>query len=118
MKAKKRGGAGKRHDTPIVTVGDLRKRLRALGNPWEPDPTLSDEAPLPVYPAGGDATTGGPGELAAGEKLEDVLMRLGAPPSNADLRNVWREAGLLREERRPKTAVSRKRSRPTARGEG
>ena len=28
--------------------------LAALGDPWQPDPTLSDDEPLPEYPTGGD----------------------------------------------------------------
>jgi hypothetical protein len=93
--SKKRDPGGKRDDTPLVTIGDLRKRLRARGTPWEPDPTLSDDEPIPQYPTGGDGTAGAPGELAADDNLDELLRKQGAPPANVELRKVWREAGLL-----------------------
>jgi len=107
---------GKRDDTPPVTIGDLRRRLRSLGNPWEPDPTLSDDQPIPRYPTGGDGTKRGPGELAPDENLDEVLKRQGAPQSNEELREVWREKGLLEKEPRSKAEPLQKRDRSSDRG--
>jgi len=36
------------------TYGDLRKLLAEMGDPWHPDPTKSDDEPLPEVPTGGD----------------------------------------------------------------
>jgi hypothetical protein len=109
-KTKKRDLGDKRDDTPLMTIGDLRKRLRSLGTPWEPDPMLSDDDPIPQYPTGGDGTAGAPGELAADEDLDELLTKQGAPPSNVELRKVWRKAKLLDKEPRSKRKLSNKRN--------
>jgi hypothetical protein len=110
-KASKRVPGRQSDDAPMVTIGDLRKRLRSLGNPWEPDPALSDDEPIPQYPTGGDEKARPPGELAADANLDELLSKLGAPPSNPDLREVWREEGLLGKGRRSNARPSSKRDR-------
>lgn len=82
---------------PPVTVGELRRRLAELGNPWQVDPTLSDDEPLPDPPRGGaEPEPDSPAALAAkvppGE-LRDVLAD--RPPANPYLRQRWAEEGLL-----------------------
>ena len=43
------------------TYGDLRKFLAEVGDPWHPDPTKSDDEPLPEVPTGGDGDGGDDG---------------------------------------------------------
>ncbi len=112
-KSKKRAASAEKDETPLVTIGDLRKRLSALGNPWEPDPTLSDDEPMPQYPTGGDGTMDAPGLLA--DDLDELLKK-GAPPANAELQKLWRKAGLLGKEQSAKSKQSRKRDRSEDRG--
>jgi|SoiMethySBSTD1v2_1073268.scaffolds.fasta_scaffold3481595_1 hypothetical protein len=38
------------------TVGELRRRLAQMGYPWEVQPSLSDDDPLPMPPRGGDGS--------------------------------------------------------------
>jgi hypothetical protein len=73
------------------TVGELRRRLAELGDPWQVDPDLSDDAPLPDPPRG--AELGGP-EIAQAAPADLRAM----PPANPDLRRRWAEAGLLTED--------------------
>lgn len=77
------------------TIGDLRKLLADMGNPWQPDPSLSDEEPIPQFATGGDGTEEPPGEVLSPDELIDFLKR--EPPSNPFLREVWRKEGLLDE---------------------
>ena len=78
--------------------------------------TLSDDEPIPRYPTGGDGTVGGPGQLGAGENLTEFLRKQGSPPSNIELRKVWRKAGLLDKTRPLKPGSSQKRDRSDDRG--
>jgi hypothetical protein len=97
------------------TYGELRKLLAEAGDPWQPDPTKSDEEPLPEFPTGGDGVYE-PDSRTIGEGGVDDLLRRAAPPSNADLRAAWREEGMLPDEvtetRRP-TRPSRKKPSTT-----
>jgi hypothetical protein len=119
---KKRAGARKGarksvrlDDRPLITIGDLRRRLRELGNPWQPDPTLSDDEPIPKFPTGGDGTFSAPGALETGESLKQRLARH-APPTDARLRKVWRKEGLLGTTRQPPTARSKTKAKPPTDG--
>lgn len=95
------------------TYGELRKLLAAAGDPWQTDPTKSDEEPLPEYPTGGDGTRE-PGSRTLGKGGLDKFLKTATPPSNPDLRAEWREEGLLAdtdevvEPPRPKRSFRRK----------
>jgi hypothetical protein len=80
------------------TVGELRRRLAELGNPWTVDPELTDEDPLPEYPRGGQEDADVPPEFrtAATEPTADLRDLLSQePPANPFLRARWAEEGLL-----------------------
>jgi hypothetical protein len=82
------------------TIGDLRRRLAEMGNPWTVDPQLSDDEPIRDRPRGGQAEDEVPEELrlAAAEppgELRGVLVE--QPPANPFLRERWVEEGLLDE---------------------
>ena len=83
--------------------------LAELGDPWRPDPTVSDDEPLPEYPTGGD----GKYEPADRELNEDGVMAVlkGRPPTNVDLLAVWREEGLLEDAEDAAAPAKAKRSR-------
>jgi hypothetical protein len=89
------------------TYGELRRLLAEAGDPWQPDPTKSDEEPLPEFPTGGDGVYE-PDSRTIGEGGVDDLLKGATPPSNPDLRAAWREAGLLPDE---DTEVSPRRGR-------
>lgn len=76
-----------------TTFGELRTLLAERGDPWQPDPSLSDDEPLPEYPTGGDGVYEPPDrELPEGD-LDELLRR--HPPAHPDLQAVWSEEGLL-----------------------
>jgi hypothetical protein len=75
------------------TIGELRRLLAEMGDPWQPDPSLSDEEPIPQFATGGDETEEPAGEVLGPDELIDFLRR--EPPSNPFLREVWRREGLL-----------------------
>jgi hypothetical protein len=82
------------------TIGDLRRRLAELGNPWTVDPQLSDEEPLRDRPRGGQPEDEVPADLRAAavepsRDLRDVLAE--QPPANPFLRDRWAQEGLLDE---------------------
>jgi hypothetical protein len=82
------------------TIGDLRRRLAELGNPWTVDPQLSDEEPLRDRPRGGQPEDEVPDDLRAAavepsRDLRDVFAE--QPPANPFLRERWVEEGLLDE---------------------
>lgn len=89
-----------KQDVP-KTVGELRQRLAKQGNPWEVDPQLSDDEPLPDRPRGGQA-----GEeilpehrltpLEPSATLRDLIAT--EPPTNLFLRARWAEVGMLAQE--------------------
>jgi hypothetical protein len=90
------------------TFGELRKMLAALGDPWQPDPSRSDDEPLPDYPTGGDGAMEPDERLLGKGGVPDVLK--GSPPTNLDLRAEWAEEGLL-EDVEEGLAPGQKRSR-------
>jgi hypothetical protein len=80
------------------TVGEVRRRLAEIGNPWTPDPALGDDEPLPVYRRGGQhehelPESRLPEPLAPGADLTGLIAAL--PPTNVFLRARWAELGLL-----------------------
>ena len=86
---------------PPKTIGELRRRLAELGNPWEVDPQLSDDDPLPDPPRGGQSEEEIPEEdrlvpLESGTDLQGLIAA--QPPANPFLRLRWAEAGLLSQD--------------------
>lgn len=82
------------------TIGELRRRLAKLGNPWEVDPQLNDDDPLPDPPRGGQRDEEIPEEhrLAPLAPDADLLDLIAAqPPANLFLRTRWVEAGMLNQ---------------------
>jgi len=89
--------AGSGMSTPR-TVGEVRRRLAEIGNPWTPDPSLADDAPLPVYHRGGQHEhelphSRLPEPVDPGSDLTELITAV--PPSNVFLRARWAELGLL-----------------------
>jgi hypothetical protein len=83
-----------------LTVGDLRRRLAEMGDPWTVDPQLSDEEPLRDRPRGAQAEDEVPDDVRAvpvdaSRDLREVLVEL--PPANPALRGRWVQEGLLDE---------------------
>lgn len=77
------------------TVGELRRRLSELGNPWFVDPRLGDDDPIPDYPRGGQIPEELPGVIPLKGDLTSFLQQL--PPSNPFLHQRWAELGQLPE---------------------
>lgn len=92
-------------DPAPQTIGELRQRLAELGDPWQVDPTLSDDELLPDPPRGGAEPTPDVAEsLAVATPAADAdIAGLIAvqPPANPHLRERWVELGLLDEEDDP-----------------
>lgn len=91
--------AEKRRRTPR-TIGELRQQLRERGEPWEPNPRLRDEEPLPDPARGGLEPGEGPEENKEPKPFEgdlDELLRE-SPPANPFLRERWQDQELLRED--------------------
>jgi hypothetical protein len=91
------------------TYGELRKMLAELGDPWSPDPRVSDDEPLPEFPTGGDGEYEPSDRTVAGDALIAVLKD--RPPSNPELQAVWRDEGLLAEGGTGSAHARAKRSR-------
>jgi hypothetical protein len=90
----------RKQDVP-KTIGELRKRLAKLGNPWEVDPQFNIDDPLPEYPRGGQREEEIPEEhrlipLEAGIDLIGLIKV--HPPSNPFLRSRWVELGMLNQD--------------------
>jgi hypothetical protein len=98
---------------PPRTIGELRKLLAKLGNPWQPDPRLSDEELIPDFPTGGDDSKELPGQVLTEGGVIDFLKK--NPPMNPFLREVWEERGLLDKPNEPKVRT-KKQQRPQGRG--
>jgi hypothetical protein len=86
---------------PPLTIGELRRRLAELGNPWTVDPQLSDEELVRQHPRGAQPEDQVPDELRPAaldpaRDLREVLAEL--PPTNPALRERWRDEGLLAAE--------------------
>jgi hypothetical protein len=87
-------------DLPL-TIGDLRRRLSEMGQPWTVDPQRGDEEPLRDRPRGGLVEGAGPDEVRPAavdpaRDLREVLTEL--PPANPALRQRWVQEGLLDED--------------------
>ena len=78
------------------TVGELRRILSKLDNPWLVDPQLKDEEPLPDYPRGGQKIEKPLGLPLSKEDFTAFLQQI--PPSNQFLRTRWIEIGLLDDD--------------------
>jgi len=86
-----------RQDDP-KTIGELRRRLAELGNPWTVDSRFGDDDPLPGYQRGGQREEEIPEEdrlapLDPGADLQSLIAA--QPPANLFLRRRWVEAGVL-----------------------
>jgi hypothetical protein len=78
-----------------ATIGDLRRRLRDLGDPWSASKHLSDEDPLPEPPRGAQPIDPDQIRRSAPKSQEEFEERLrGVPPTNPFLIGRWRELGL------------------------
>jgi hypothetical protein len=80
-----------------ATIGELRRRLEALGQPWTVPGRYSDDDPLPDPPRGGQPTQAGhvsavPAIQSAAE-FEAHLRSV--PPTNPFMVEHWRELGRL-----------------------
>jgi hypothetical protein len=87
-----------------ATVGELRRRLAELGDPWSVDPRLGDDEPLPRYSRGGQPEEEIPSEarlraLAPEADFRELLMS--QPPANPFLQERWVEEGLMTREQAP-----------------
>ena len=86
---------------PPRTIGELRRTLTELGNPWNVNPRLGDADPLPDPPRGGQRDEDIPEEarLAAVAPDADLgaLLRE-VSPANPFLRARWVELGLMTTE--------------------
>jgi hypothetical protein len=82
------------------TIGELRRRLEELGNPWTVDPHLSDDEPIRDRPRGGQVEDQVPADMRlvpeeAPRDLRELLAE--QPPANPFLRERWAEESLLDE---------------------
>jgi hypothetical protein len=80
------------------TIGELRRRLAELGNPWSVHPRWGDADPLPDPPRGAQSEQDVPEQhrlpgLPSGADLGELLTAM--PPANPFLRARWVELGLL-----------------------
>jgi hypothetical protein len=82
------------------TIGELRRRLRESGEPWEPNPRLRDEEPLPTPARGGLEPGEGPPEAEQPGPFEGGLEELlrESPPANPLVRERWRDQELLPDD--------------------
>lgn len=80
-----------------TTIGELRRRLEAMGQPWSVPGRYTDSDQLPDPPRGGEEIEAGhvPGVRAieSADDFEAVLRS--EPPSNPFLIERWRESGAL-----------------------
>lgn len=80
------------------TVGDVRRMLAEMGNPWTVDPSFRDEDLIPDYHRGGqplEEIPEGllPPPLPSGADVTEQIRAV--PPANRWLRARWVELGLL-----------------------
>lgn len=80
------------NDNKPMTVGELRKRLADMGNPWIVDPNLADDDPVPDYSRGALPTEDPKLTKSAKRNFKRALRQ---PPSNPLVRERWSELGLL-----------------------
>ncbi|MBS0449642.1 MAG: hypothetical protein JSR59_27360 [Proteobacteria bacterium] len=84
---------------PPATVGELRQRLKALGDPWTVAAHLDDEDRLPRRGSGGalqrsDAKPT-PGVRVISSPAEFEAIVRAEPPANPHLSRRWVELGVL-----------------------
>lgn len=80
------------------TVGELRRTLARMGDPWEVQLSLGDDDPLPMPSRGGDGSAPlTPDTFASVDDLKHAL-RAGPVPTNPFLQKEWAQAGLLEKE--------------------
>lgn len=88
---------------PPANIGELRKRLEALGNPWTVAPHLGDSDPLPQPPRGGEFPREDapaiPGLKTISNAKEFEAIVHAEPPANPLLARRWVELGVLSAER-------------------
>jgi len=80
--------------TRPATIGELRRRLRSLGDPWTVPARFSDDDPLPDLPAQPVAPGHVEGLRAVNTPEEYEAIVRAAPPVNPFLAARWRELGL------------------------
>ena len=84
------------HATRPVTIGELRRRLKGMGEPWTVPARFNDEDPLPDPPRGGQPVEPGHVQglraVSTAEEFEACLRQV--PPGNPFLAARWRELGL------------------------
>jgi hypothetical protein len=82
---------------PPATIGELRRRLEAMGQPWSVPGRYNDDDPLPDPARGGEPVEPGHVEgvraVESADDFERVLRSV--PPSNPFLIERWREVGVL-----------------------
>jgi hypothetical protein len=81
------------------TIGELRRRLDAMGNPWSVPDRFSDDDLLPEQPPAADLVPGHVPGLHAIDTAQDLDAHLRSmPPANPFLAEHWRELGLVTTE--------------------
>jgi hypothetical protein len=103
-----------RADRAPKTIGELRQLLSRLGNPWAPDPRLSDSEPIPQFPTGGDGRMDPVGNVVPKGGVIDAVRE--DPPSNPHLRDLWIERGLIGPPEKPRKRAVKKLRRPVGNG--
>jgi hypothetical protein len=80
------------------TIGELRRALDQLGNPWTINPRLGDADPVPDPPRGAQRDADIPAEARVAAVAPDAdfgaLLRT-VPTANPFLRARWAELGLM-----------------------
>jgi hypothetical protein len=98
--ALKGGTTMNRYATPPApeNMGELRRRLDAMGNPWTPEEDLSDDDPLPDFPRGGLLEGVLPTGVRETSSEEGTGLLGSEPPANPFLRARWAEKRMLAED--------------------
>lgn len=79
--------------TRPATIGELRQRLRSLGEPWTVPARFSDDDPLPDLPPQPAEPGHVKGLRAVNTREEFEAILREAPPANPFLAARWRELG-------------------------
>lgn len=90
----------RKQDVP-KTIGELRRWLAQLGNPWEVDPQLGDDEPLPNPTRGGQSEAEIPEQdrpVPLAPHADIVQVIAAEPPANPFLRLRWADLGILSRE--------------------
>ena len=80
--------------TRPATIGELRRRLRSLGEPWTVPARFSDGDPLPDLPPQPTEPGHVKGLRAVNTREEFEAILREAPPVNPFLAARWRELGV------------------------